>query len=182
MHYFLPAFLLFKPSWQLPHDLGALSMHQPRDSVTYSFDLTRVLSTGAASEADEGAGENPLLDVKRRQKFLVPVTIQGQVFNLEVDTGSSDTWVIGTDFTCYKNYDPNTFAFSGEQAQDTCNFGNTYTPGFSPNGMTNLYISEGYGDGSRHIQGPMGYIGVNLGDISVTQLIGVPNEVSHRQT
>lgn len=158
-------------SWQLPFTSNGIL---PRASAAHSFDLTRVPGTGWS----EAAHVNNLQVINRRQKYTMSVSVEGQSFNLEVDTGSSDTWFIGTGFQCYDEYMASpTFTFAGLEPEDVCNFGPTYTPstGFEP--IINLYLSTAYAGGTRRVEGPIGYASITLGDLTLDQLIGVPNVV-----
>jgi len=108
-------------------------------------------------------------------KFLLPITFGTQTLDAELDTGSSDTWLIQSGFTCYSS---NTFSASSELTESQCNFGGTYTPDstFTPlSGVTQLSC---YGDGARCVAGPLGYSSVSLCGLTIpSQLVGVPSQV-----
>lgn len=60
------------------------------------------------------------------QVFLAPVTVGGQEFEIVIDTGSSDPWLVTPEFICANPY-------SGEtQPQESCYFGTPYDPILSP--------------------------------------------------
>ncbi|KAK5950078.1 hypothetical protein OHC33_008793 [Knufia fluminis] len=105
--------------------------------------------------------------------FAAPVTIGSQTFNLVVDTGSSDTWVADSFFTCMKYGTPVsqayceldlTFVNDGD--------GNWVTP------ATNWSFFLSYADGS-YVGGPMGLAQINLtSDISLSQFTGFASALS----
>lgn len=184
MEYLLLALLLAKLSFQLPHPSSDTVALHPRGSSAHSFGLTRVapyISTVDASSS------GPIKDVDapkglRRSKYLFPVTVEDQDFNLEIDTGSSDTWIIATNFECYYTYNRATDTFSGPLDQSACNFGATYTPGSGFQPLPPLYQLSSYGQSGegtvRAVRGPFGKASISLGDITVQQqLIGAPNQV-----
>lgn len=96
--------------------------------------------------------------------FLVPVTVGGQNFDVILDTGSSDPWLITPDFICV---DYNT---GEEQTQDYCWFGTpydatastTYTP------IRNENINVSYADG-EYLTGSLGFESFTMGGITVAQ-------------
>ncbi len=117
-----------------------------------------------------------------KQKYLFPVTVGGQTVNLELDTGSSDTWIVQTGFECFYTYDSDTGAFTTSESEDYCNFGPLYSPGSEFSVDDTIFQRTCYGTASeptlRCIQGPMGYATVNVAGIDVpSQLIGAPNAV-----
>jgi hypothetical protein len=117
-----------------------------------------------------------------KQKYLFPIEIGGSTFNIEVDTGSSDTWIIQTGFECYESY-VDAKGFVTSEAASECNFGPSYSPGdeFSPiDGIVQLTC---YGETTektlRCVEGPFGYADVSLGGLEIPQqVIGAPNMVS----
>ncbi|KIW68715.1 hypothetical protein PV04_04639 [Phialophora macrospora] len=112
-------------------------------------------------------------------KYLFPIDIGGSTFNIEVDTGSSDTWIIQTGFECYESY-VNAQGFVTSEPASECNFGPTYPPGdeFSPiEGIVQLSC---YGESTentlRCVEGPFGYAAVSVGGLDIPQqVIGAPN-------
>jgi hypothetical protein len=95
------------------------------------------------------------LDHRTQIDYLANVTFGSQTFELNIDTGSSDTWVAGHGFQCLT---------------DSCEFGPQYQgPGtFDP--IDNLYLNITYGDATNVI-GPMGYENVTVAGITV------PNQI-----
>jgi Eukaryotic aspartyl protease len=117
-------------------------------------------------------GDASIIDV-RQLKFLAEVSFGDQTFDAILDTGSSDTWLIQTGFVCY---DPS----SGAQVDESnCEFGATWTPDSSFTQYDNYNIKSSYGDGSRYVAGPLGYVDVTLAGLTVpSQTVGAPNIVS----
>ncbi|KAK5167020.1 uncharacterized protein LTR77_007749 [Saxophila tyrrhenica] len=74
-----------------------------------------------------GTGQAQLTSVEAGQVFLAPVTVGGQEFEVVVDTGSSDPWLVVPTFECYDPYtgDP--------RDQGECYFGPAYNPSLSSN-------------------------------------------------
>lgn len=108
-------------------------------------------------------GSAPFIQANDGTIFLVPVTIGGQQFDVVLDTGSSDPWIITPNFQCLDLYnDP--------QTEDYCGFGplydstqsSTYVP------ITNKNINVSYADG-EFLAGSMGYETISMGGISVQQ-------------
>lgn len=84
--------------------------------------------------------------------------IGDKTFNFIFDTGSSDTWVVGSDFDCFNltTKDPLPAA--------ACNFGPAYTPGNEFDPLSNLNFNTFYGDGS-FVDGTWGKVNVTLAGI-----------------
>lgn len=184
MAYLFLALLLPELSLQLPHLTLKSSSLQSRAESVYSFDLSRVTPRVAVVDdvsASDSSDPGLIRDVERRSKYLFPITVEGEVFQMEMDTGSSDTWIIRTGFSCYEYYDRSSDIFSEPQPQKVCNFGPTYTPGPGFKINPSIIEKQGYRGGTRYVRGPMGHVSLSIGGVTVQQLIGVPNKVS-RQT
>jgi hypothetical protein len=77
-----------------------------------------------------------------------------QTFLALLDTGSADTWVVGTDFKCTsKNH-------------NQCNFNTTYQTTESFTTITDRKLDIQYATGER-LQGKLGFEKVTLGDVTV---------------
>ncbi|KAJ7692919.1 aspartic peptidase domain-containing protein [Mycena rosella] len=104
-------------------------------------------------------------------EYLVNITIGGKNFQVIMDTGSSDTWVVHTNFTC--------FDLSGNSIPAAaCEFGPAQ---FDPaDSLTfqlfpNVTFFVRYGSGES-LSGPAGFDTVTVGELSVSkQEIGIPN-------
>src|ERR1700744_4805288 len=47
----------------------------------------------------------------QHMKYVLPITVGNQTLNVEIDTGSSDTWLLQTGFECYHTYDNSSQTF-----------------------------------------------------------------------
>ncbi|KIW06220.1 uncharacterized protein PV09_02696 [Verruconis gallopava] len=91
-------------------------------------------------------------------EYLVGITFGGQAVQAILDTGSSDTWLVQSGFTCID-------ASGNQVAQSTCNFGPLYNGGFSQQ-IQNQNFQITYGDGEV-ATGSMGYQSVTIAGITV---------------
>ncbi|KAJ5102762.1 hypothetical protein N7532_003291 [Penicillium argentinense] len=101
--------------------------------------------------------------------FDVPITIGDQTFDLLVDTGSSDTYVMKTGYTCINSLDNMIIPEEG------CRYSNkTYTISETHRSISDEIFGIKYGDGIA--SGEMAYENVSLGGISVgDQKVGIVN-------
>lgn len=93
--------------------------------------------------------------------FLAPVTIGGQQFHVVIDTGSSDPWLVDSEFTCI---DPTT----DEQIEEQyCYFGALYDRTQSPTyeDFPDRSLNLSYADGET-LNGLMGRDTFTMGGIS----------------
>ncbi|KAJ6597804.1 acid protease [Mycena vulgaris] len=107
-------------------------------------------------------------------EYLVNITIGGQNFQVIIDTGSSDTWVVHKNFTC--------FDLSGNSVPAaTCDFGPAqFDPAASPTFrlFPNVTFLVRYGSGES-LSGLAGFETVSVGGLSIShQEIGVPNHIA----
>ncbi|TKA79024.1 hypothetical protein B0A55_03162 [Friedmanniomyces simplex] len=107
-------------------------------------------------------GTANLMSVGRGSVFLAPVTVGGQSFDVVIDSGSSDPWLVTADFQCVSVYD------GSDQTQDQCRFGPPYNASASstyrPLSGQNFNIS--YAD-LETLTGEMGYESFTMGGINV---------------
>jgi hypothetical protein len=105
-------------------------------------------------------------------RFDVNVTLGNQTFALLVDTGSSDTWVVGSDYLCIND------TSNAILPQQACAF----TPQtYRPSPTFQLVPDEFFGEqlGSGKLSGLVGREDVTLGGVTVKgQQIGVANKTS----
>ncbi|KAK5168406.1 uncharacterized protein LTR77_006976 [Saxophila tyrrhenica] len=98
--------------------------------------------------------------------FNAEVTLGDQSFELLVDTGSADLWVLGDDWECIRK---------GADAREGCDFGTeTYSPSSTYKPVDYAWLGEHYGNGD--VIGPLGRETMRLGDITIpNQIFGVIN-------
>ncbi|KAG6281288.1 hypothetical protein E4U48_007234 [Claviceps purpurea] len=88
---------------------------------------------------------------------------------LLLDTGSSDTWAVQSDFTCHD-------AQGAQHSASDCSFGPNSVPGFREGPIDNLHFSLRYGSG-EHVSGPMGHSDIACGGVAVKgQQAGLAND------
>ncbi|KAJ6474047.1 acid protease [Mycena vitilis] len=105
-------------------------------------------------------------------EYVVNASVGGKYFNLILDTGSSDLWVVQDGFSCL---DLNGTAVPASM----CDFGPSHynpadSPTFQPFPNVTFFVQYGSGE---HLKGPAGFDDVKIGGLSVTQQIfGLPND------
>ncbi|KAK5156718.1 hypothetical protein LTS14_004930 [Recurvomyces mirabilis] len=108
------------------------------------------------------SGSVNLVSARAGSVFMAPVIVGGQDFYLVVDSGSSDPWLVTSDFACIDSDD----GTSLDQAD--CNFGPAYNSSRSstyrvlPNENFNISYSDG-----ETLTGSMGYESFTMGGINV---------------
>jgi hypothetical protein len=152
-------------SVQLPRPNTANPLQKRYQTTSYSTSFSR-----SASIIDN-----------QRQKYLFPIQIGSSSLDVELDTGSADTWVIQTDFSCYQTYNSNQGYINAEDAS-YCNFGETYTPGDEFTPVEDLFQLTCYGESTeqtlRCVSGPFGWAPISMAGLDVPQqLIAAPNMV-----
>ncbi|CAK5265162.1 unnamed protein product [Mycena citricolor] len=105
------------------------------------------------------------------KEYLVNITVGGKPFQVILDTGSSDTWVAHTNFSCFN-------LTCASIPASACDFGPaTFDPSASPTFTVfpNATFFVRYGSGES-LRGPAGFDTVSVGGVRVHQQeIGVPN-------
>ncbi|KAF1918099.1 aspartic peptidase domain-containing protein [Ampelomyces quisqualis] len=103
--------------------------------------------------------------------YNAAVTIGGEDFELNIDTGSHVTWVAATDFTCSDDKGKDVLP------QEKCRSGRLFNPNkpaFQPVGQNDLI---GYGDGS-FASGEKGKVRLGIGGNTIKQTIIAADHVS----
>ncbi|KAI9049669.1 hypothetical protein LZ554_006694 [Drepanopeziza brunnea f. sp. 'monogermtubi'] len=131
----------------------------PDVNVTTFFPLTRQRGNGLNEE-------------QKGQGWSVPVTIGGRSYNLAVDTGSSDTWILESNFTCLSD-DGN------PTTQDVCSppVAKKYTPGKEFMRIPDVNFNIQYGDYTAE-SGYFGMVKVTMGGITVKTQIAVADRAN----
>ena len=112
-------------------------------------------------------GEQPITSVEIGEVFLTEIEFGTESFEVVIDTGSSDTWLVEIDFTCV---DP---ATSETRTEEECDFGGTYTRSATFEQIPDENFDISYADGEMLV-GVVGYESVTLAGIEVPhQEVGV---------
>ncbi|KAK2037784.1 eukaryotic aspartyl protease [Colletotrichum somersetense] len=103
-------------------------------------------------------------------QYAVEVTWDGKPVNMIFDTGSSDTWVTDSNFTCTN------MAGTAVYSQESCGFGPSKIDGFKYGPAEDLHFILSYGSGER-VSGPMGFSDIEVAGITVQQQqVGLANK------
>jgi len=95
------------------------------------------------------------------QEYLLSIEWGGESYTAILDTGSSDTWLIQSGFTCV---DVN----GQKQSDSTCNFGPPFTGTYDHGQISNKNFNISYGDG-EFVSGTVGYEDVTLAGLTVSK-------------
>ncbi|SPO00707.1 uncharacterized protein DNG_03455 [Cephalotrichum gorgonifer] len=107
-----------------------------------------------------------VFNVDRQVAYAVDVEVQWGSYLLILDTGSSDTWVVTSPFTCYDRvtFDP--------VPVEECNFGPSFSGERPQQAASDMAFALMYG-GNRYITGRMGSVDLSVAGITLEdQLIG----------
>jgi aspergillopepsin I len=127
------------------------------------------LTGRGASSTTSGSGE--LISLFEGEEFATSVTFGTQSFDMIVDTGSSDTWVVKKGFECID------LATGNKTTESSCYFGSTYTVDRTFSKISNEEFDIEYGDG-EYLYGYMGTETVTLADITVEQEVAVVTQAA----
>lgn len=106
------------------------------------------------------------------QEFLTSIEFGTETFELIVDTGSSDTWLVETGFQCVDQYSGVT------EPEYYCMFGPTYDISETFRAISNENFNITYGDG-EYLTGTFGLETIAVGGITVnSQQIAVVNSAA----
>jgi hypothetical protein len=107
------------------------------------------------------SSDNSPLENAGGVEYLVSIKFGDQDLNVILDTGSSDTWAVSSDFTCVD--------VNGEQQdQSQCNFGPLFQGDFGSDKIDDVNFNITYGDG-EFVTGNMGYQDVTIAGVTVTK-------------
>ncbi|EPS38721.1 hypothetical protein H072_7553 [Dactylellina haptotyla CBS 200.50] len=170
-------------------DQAALSSYEkiaPYQVPIRAYRRNATISSGLyprdAPDLNEGIGIMAVEPISRASlsyveglSFYVPVQVGNQDLNLIIDTGSSDTWVVQNNFTCF-NVPMQSGNETTSNADIPCDFGGYFFPTESStfkvlrSDLGTLRIH--YADGSA-VAGYVGQDIVNVSGLLINQTIGV---------
>lgn len=138
------------------------SMDPLEGTLRLSVSVSQPIDLLSLTKSDIKNGTAQLTSVEAGQVFLAPVTIGGQNFEVVIDTGSSDPWVVQPNFTCA---DPQT---SDVLPQQDCYFGASYDSSRSStySHIDNENFNITYSDGER-LTGDMAFETFTMAGITV---------------
>ncbi|KAI9696907.1 MAG: hypothetical protein M1820_007982 [Bogoriella megaspora] len=145
------------------------------DTAPITLPLTRKVSRSISHAALRSLGKSsnvrddppssaiPIQAAEEGQVFLTAIQFGSQTFNVVLDTGSSDTWLVRQGYTCV---DPYTGA---SQDPSACDFAATYDPSSSStfHQIPEQNFNISYGD-AEFGRGIVGVEDITIGDITVT--------------
>ena len=107
-----------------------------------------------------------LLSIVESSAFSTAITVDSQTFQVLIDTGSSDLWLITNPYTCV---DVSTHSIT---PNEDCYFGPTYkSDKFHPRRIANYNFNITYGSGEK-LGGGVGIGSVSLAGMNVNQEMG----------
>lgn len=193
MHYIMQyLFILLaciQLSSQLPHP-GLFSSLVPREHISspYTSKLLRRSSSTSQRLGKRQATTSGSAQITDNEgiKYLIPISFGSQTFLSEIDTGSSDTWLMQTGYQCYQTYDTSSDSFTGPESESNCNFSPTYTPDADFEIISEIFQFGCYGQSGesslRCVEGPLGYTSVTIAGLTVPQqIVGAPNQVRSKK-
>ena len=149
----------------------------------HNFDIKRGLDAGKGAHHSRRRTASTWILDDQRMKYLVPITFGAQTLDIELDTGSSDTWLLATGYDCYHTFDNSSKTFQQLTNHSYCNSGPTYTPDSTFQPISSFYQETCYGSGHptyRCVYGPFGYENVTLNGLSIPHaIVGAPNSSSN---
>ncbi|KAI1762774.1 acid protease [Hypoxylon sp. FL1150] len=92
-------------------------------------------------------------------EYSVDAIFNGIPMTIVVDSGSADTWIRGSNFTC-RNIHNETLS------EEACGLGLSFTGNFTDGPIENEHFIIKYGDG-ENVQGQLGYMDVKLAGVTV---------------
>ncbi|MCJ1224429.1 hypothetical protein MMC12_001074 [Toensbergia leucococca] len=114
-------------------------------------------------------GVAPLTQEEEGEEYLTEIEFGSKSFSVILDTGSSDTWLVETGFTCVNQ------TSGALETEAECMFGPTYTVPSTFKDIPNENFNITYGDG-EFLTGKFGFEAVTLAGITVPkQQVAVVN-------
>ncbi|KAH8816033.1 aspartic peptidase domain-containing protein [Xylogone sp. PMI_703] len=111
----------------------------------------------------------PLVALLQGGEFATAITLGEQAFLAIVDTGSSDTWIVGDNFTCLR------IGTGTPWPASNCAFGPTYTIGDTFEPVPNVNFNITYG-GGQFLTGTFGIENVSIAGLQVRQQVAIVDQ------
>ncbi|KAJ5195350.1 uncharacterized protein N7498_008788 [Penicillium cinerascens] len=113
-----------------------------------------------------GYGEDQLISLIEGQEYATSIMFGTQSFDVIVDTGSSDTWVVKEGFECIN------LATGKKTTEAECKFGSTYSVDWGFEKIPGEFFNITYGDG-EYLHGYMGTEIITLANVMVETEVAV---------
>lgn len=127
--------------------------------------------TGKHKGRKPSSGSGELISLFEGEEYATSITFGTQTFDVIVDTGSSDTWVVKKGFECID------LSTSKQTTASACEFGPTYTVDSGFKKISGETFEIKYGDG-EYLYGYMGTETVTLADVTVDTEVAVVTEAA----
>ncbi|KAI1641962.1 acid protease [Daldinia loculata] len=132
---------------RVPHDV-----RKPRRSAATLF--------GQVQRSSGGKGyENVTAINHYAAEYAVQATFNGRQMDVVIDSGSADTWVIGSNFSCKGSLNETV-------SDDLCALGPAFAGNFTGGPLPNMHFAIKYGDGES-VQGLLGKMDVEFAGVTV---------------
>jgi hypothetical protein len=152
----------------------AFAAASPNTVTSNVLELTKPKTTKANTRSAAylkgltAPGSSTLTSLLYGEEFATSITIGTQKFEVIIDTGSSDTWVVEEGFECVD------IATDAEEPESECAFGTPYTLDSTFSEIEGEFFNITYGDG-EFLTGIFGTETVTLAGITVHQTIALAN-------
>lgn len=162
-------------TWKPTSFADASSLKKSANSLA----LKKVKSAGGSNKrsaayvksltSNTTSGTTGLISLIEGEEFATSITIGTQTFEVVLDTGSSDTWVVEEGFKCVN------VETEAAESESYCGFGSTYTVDSTFSQIANEEFDIEYGDG-EFLEGIMGTETVTIANITAKdQIIALAN-------
>ncbi|KAI1803139.1 acid protease [Daldinia bambusicola] len=132
---------------RVPHDV-----RKPRRSAAVLF--------GQIQRGSGGTGyENVTAINHYAAEYAVQASFNGRQMEVVIDSGSADTWVVGSNFSCKG-------ILNETVSNEFCSLGPAFSGNFTGGPLPNLHFAIKYGDGES-VQGLMGQMDVEFAGVTV---------------
>ena len=127
--------------------------------------------TGKHKGKKPSSGNGELISLFEGEEYATSITFGTQSFDVIVDTGSSDTWVVKEGFECIN-------LSTGKKTNESeCEFGPAYTVDSGFKKISGEIFNITYGDG-EYLYGYMGTETITLADVTVDTEVAVVTDAA----